>query len=596
MDEKKIIVAIDFGSAFTGYTYCFIGKNSNEIYCGKFEGTGANIKTLNKVIINDSNEIIKYGFGVEDYLKKGNLKSNEHLFERIKMNLYNDNYEIKAVNSSKTIKLVDLIYLILNYIKKLAIEAIISTSKGFEDEYKYDEEADKIRWVLTIPAIWNDKNKYIMMQAAEKAGIVNSKNKNLFFALEPEAASYYCAKESPCNDDIFLDPYIICDLGAGTGDIVCHERIINDGIEKIIEKYAPQGGPFGSDEINKKFENQVLKVIFGDDIMDKLNEKFKESLKNSKTLKNFSRKYVVFKEEINHFKESLDEDKYLEETKNIDCSLIYSMCKGINIKEAIEKYNEKCPMGWQIKDYGFDDEDDKTITFPYKIIYDLTKNITDDVSEKLLEIISNVKDTSTIFYVGGFCNSDFVDKLIKKKIQEKYPNIKHLKAPNPGNAVLKGAILYGLAPERIKSRKAKYSLGMSAYLDWDSKYENGGEKYFDSEFNKYVCKNSFYNFISKDNDIPYDNRLIKPLSLRNYNNKRYGGTLIIYKSTKSNPLFIDEECVEEIGRFELEIDDGNEYSGEDGIFYVSMELGGTFLNATAYHNKSNTKVNMEFKY
>ena len=164
MDEKKIIVAIDFGSAFTGYTYCFIGKNSNEIYCGKFEGTGANIKTLNKVIINDSNEIIKYGFGVEDYLKKGNLKSNEHLFERIKMNLYNDNYEIKAVNSSKTIKLVDLIYLILNYIKKLAIEAIISTSKGFEDEYKYDEEADKIRWVLTIPAIWNDKNKYIMMQ------------------------------------------------------------------------------------------------------------------------------------------------------------------------------------------------------------------------------------------------------------------------------------------------------------------------------------------------------------------------------------------------------------------------------------------------
>ncbi len=137
---------------------------------------------------------------------------------------------------------------------------------------------------------------------------------------------------------------------------------------------------------------------------------------------------------------------------------------------------------------------------------------------------------------------------------------------------------------------------MSAYLDWDSKYENGGEKYFDSEFNKYVCKNSFYNFISKDNDIPYDNRLIKPLLLRNYNNKRYGGTLIIYKSTKSNPLFIDEECVEEIGRFELEIDDGNEYSGEDGIFYVSMELGGTFLNATAYHNKSNTKVNMEFKY
>jgi len=114
-------------------------------------------------------------------MKKGNLKQNEHFFERIKMNLYSGQYTIKAVNSSKEIKLVDLIYIILDYLKKEAIKAIISSSRGFEDEYKYNEESSKIRWVLTIPAIWDEKSKNIMMEAAEKAGIVNESKKELFF-------------------------------------------------------------------------------------------------------------------------------------------------------------------------------------------------------------------------------------------------------------------------------------------------------------------------------------------------------------------------------------------------------------------------------
>ena len=235
MSEKKYVVAIDFGSSRAGYAYSFIGKKEEDIYTCNFGDTGEKIKTLNQVIIDDDNKVIKngYGFRVQEYLKKGNLKPNEHFFERIKMHLYSNEYQIKAVNSSKTMNLVDLIAIILEYIKKHAIEAISSTSKGLEDEYKYNEISDKIRWVLTIPAIWDEKSKDVMMKAAEKSGIVSEKNRHLFFALEPEAASYYCAKELPVEEDSFIYPYIVCDLGAGTGDIVCHERVINDRLEKI---------------------------------------------------------------------------------------------------------------------------------------------------------------------------------------------------------------------------------------------------------------------------------------------------------------------------------------------------------------------------
>ena len=104
------------------------------------------------------------------------------------MNLYKNKYEIKSVNSSKIISLTEIIYKILDYLKKQVIENIVKEYIGIKDVYDYDSESNKIRWVLTIPAIWDEQNKYIMMQATEKANIVSQNNKNLFFVLEPEAA------------------------------------------------------------------------------------------------------------------------------------------------------------------------------------------------------------------------------------------------------------------------------------------------------------------------------------------------------------------------------------------------------------------------
>ena len=47
------------------------------------------------------------------------------------------------------------------------------------------------------------------------------------------------------------------DLGGGTADIVCHEKIrINNKI-KINEVHGPVDGPYGANEINK----EILKKL-----------------------------------------------------------------------------------------------------------------------------------------------------------------------------------------------------------------------------------------------------------------------------------------------------------------------------------------------
>ena len=189
MDQKDIIVAIDFGSARAGYAFSF--PNNENIYLCNFDKEKYKGKTLNETVLDDSDNCIEYGLIVYEYIKNGKLKNNEHFYERIKMNLYDEIYTIKASNSLKSISLVVLISKILEYLKKHAIEAITKITEGIQNQYNYEQKTNQIRWVLTVPAIWDEKNKYIMMMAAEKAGILEDAHKNLFFALEPESASYY---------------------------------------------------------------------------------------------------------------------------------------------------------------------------------------------------------------------------------------------------------------------------------------------------------------------------------------------------------------------------------------------------------------------
>ena len=570
--EPEVIVGIDFGSSRIGYAFSFFQLDS--INTCKFKGTKEKIKTLNEVILDDSNKILKFGFECEDYIKQGKINENCHYFKDIKMNLYIHNDVIQSINTNKTIHIRDLIGIILEYIKDDVFKKIREIRSSFD--------INKIKWILTVPAIWDERSKYIMINACKNAGIIGERlYNNLFdFALEPEAASYYCVNEQSIESWIFYDSYIICDLGGGTGDIVTHQRVNDNNIEKIVEKYPPQGGPYGSNEINRDFIEEVIKVLFGNDIYDKLIEKVNSKEENKRV---FYRNYLEFFNNIDYFKESISEENE-NDLFMINCSCFNGIVEE-DIDEIVNKYNNKCKKGWNIEVV---DKDQFMLEFPYKIIYDLFKKRTDDISKILNNIISQVENVKNILYVGGFCNNEYIVNMIKKNITQK--NINHIKPNNPDNAVLKGAIYYGLDPKRIKSRKARYTFGMHAYLDWDDKYNNGGNKIYDINMDCYRCENAFYHFISMNDDIPFENYVSKPLRVMKSNDELSGGDIRIFKSTKENPLFIDEEGVELIGEFKFEIK-GN-YEGT--IFYVSIYFGGTFIRAIATHNESNTKTEMEY--
>ena len=55
----------------------------------------------------------------------------------------------------------------------------------------------KIRWVLTVPALWSEEHKFFMRKAAQEGGLVEESNSsNLLLSLEPEGASIQCREDS----------------------------------------------------------------------------------------------------------------------------------------------------------------------------------------------------------------------------------------------------------------------------------------------------------------------------------------------------------------------------------------------------------------
>ena len=76
---------------------------------------------------------------------------------------------------------------------------------------------DDIKWIVTVPAIWNEYGKQFMRNCAKKAGM-----KKIIIALEPEAASLTMFKDDNV-DEKYKEKgkiFMLIDAGGYTLDMV----------------------------------------------------------------------------------------------------------------------------------------------------------------------------------------------------------------------------------------------------------------------------------------------------------------------------------------------------------------------------------------
>ena len=218
--SPKIVVGIDFGTAGIGYAYSLYDNKKNIILSDLKDQCDNKVPT-EIILDNEYKYILAFGNECSEHINSNNNKETYQYFKDIKMNLYKNNDKIKSSNGSE----IDIELIISFILTKISDEAIDQIKRINKKKFKKNE----IRWVITIPAIWEEKSKQIMINASKKAGLINENTDlSLFLALEPEVAGifYFSDLYSQLDEDkdLFDTPYIICDIGAGTVDICTFTR------------------------------------------------------------------------------------------------------------------------------------------------------------------------------------------------------------------------------------------------------------------------------------------------------------------------------------------------------------------------------------
>ncbi len=191
-----------------------------------------------------------------------------------------------------------------------------------------------------------------------------------------------------------------------------------------------------------------------------------------------------------------------------------------------------------------------------------------------------------MIFIGGYCSNEILILLLKKGLKRIIKNF--LQPSKPCLAIMEGAVLFGINPRIIESRIAKYTLGILSNNIWDDELHSKlGKKYkyFDEEDKVWRCRDCFDKFIEINQILKLDDEIthsFKTSDPRICN-------LLFYKSLKSNPIFIFELGMENIGKIIL--DAKKDYPIGERNFKVTMKFGGTFIDVKAKHDKSGNEVN-----
>ena len=264
LKEFTHVIAIDFGTGESGYAIVANSSNPNtkpiiEVFnpCDDNDQ-----KTPTAILFDNNNNFVDFGSNaIRRYAEIVDNGNTALLFQNYKISLYHMQSEANSMDG-RSMPLITVISETLKYIANCALNKL-SEQVG-ETLHK-----EKIRWILTVPALWNEEHKLFMRKAAVRAGIINDENSfNLLLCLEPEGASIQVREDSEetLKNKITKNSIIVVlDCGGGTVDITINKMLCEPN-EKFLsnEVLSSTGGcEWGSKYVDENFE-KFLKEFLGE--------------------------------------------------------------------------------------------------------------------------------------------------------------------------------------------------------------------------------------------------------------------------------------------------------------------------------------------
>ncbi|PKB95875.1 actin-like ATPase domain-containing protein, partial [Rhizophagus irregularis] len=420
IDNIRVVVGLDFGATYSGFSYCHTTEPKNINTNSQWPDIMGFLKTNTVLQYDDSYNTVK-SWGYSALAKRPPKRGKKNESETRPVELF----KLHLTCNKKPYLPGELRYekAITDYLRKIG-QVIKDNIKKFWPGIDFFQQ---VLLVLTVPAEYSDKQIAIMRDCVFNAELINVRcSKNLRFTTEPEAVAIYCLE-----DDILTigSNFMVVDCGGGTVDLTTRKLLENNKLGEITER----AGDFcGSTYIDQEFINFLRKKLGSNAV-----------------------------------------DLFIENNYGQYQYMIQDFCRNVKLNFTGES-SEYRPYELEIEETApvllqYVNEETKYIMeeneWIIEIKYEDVKAMYDPVVDRIINLIRSQLDSirniqgefSAIFLAGGFSESRYLQKRIKKEFRDVVKNICVPRCPIA--AISRGAVMYGLSSNVISTRILKYTYG-----------------------------------------------------------------------------------------------------------------------------------------
>ncbi|WP_327695961.1 Hsp70 family protein [Streptomyces sp. NBC_00459] len=552
-EQVRLVAAIDFGTHGTGFAWSFASERDREPVHRRinlfddWEGQPTNyVKNLTAVLLDSAGEVLEWGHQAS---RRFQMESREHpeyeYAQGFKMGLLPETG--KAVRSASpagaTTSPRRLITSYLKAFRRFALDRIIAGSRVQENE---------ILWVLTVPAIWQDRERQIMRDCAVEAGFP-AESERLLIAIEPEVAALYCRFDTGHSGvGAAGDRFMVVDAGGGTVDITAYEKTEHG----LTEIGYPSGGSLGSTYIDRYLLETVLPERLGNEFM-----------KRARHLEPGA--FVALSDEWERNKRSFDPE-------NRRSVLLQMSHRLFRIMEESDTRRLAAIQN------GVDDAIELGFDEVMGLFDHVTKPILKLVDEQLRQIGS--KSVQRVMLVGGFAQSRYLQERLRSHLSRRTELVVPSK---PSWAVLLGAVHLGLEPTLIRGRRTRFTYGVATAKPFDIVRDPANLRLIKYDGTP-LCDNRFDSFVEV-NEVVEPGREVRRSYFPVLEQQREM-SLRLFVSEKSDPRYVTDDTCRCVGELTMDMTPTLSHPPDERCIEMTMIFGGTEVEARARDVRSGKEV------
>ncbi|CAO3614748.1 unnamed protein product [Mucor fragilis] len=398
---------------------------------------------------------------------------------------------------------LNIIDVIADYLRAFHLHVCTELLKGFAGNY----DQSRFRYCLTVPAMWSDRAKATMREAAIRAGLINNTDHpdRLMLISEPEAAALYCEKKSEQFNLRHGQRFMICDAGGGTVDLIVFEINEPPGERRTLKEVTNgHGGSCGSGFLDLR-----------------MREYLKRKFSHYHTI-NDSAMELIMDTFVNVIKPDFDgvEDHFLD--------LPASMGLGDLTDNDIGLDNGSlCLPAEELREYVFEP---------------VIRQVLDLIKGQLAQS----PQLEAIFLVGGFGQSNY----LFRRVEDEFANqVGMIGVPPRGElAVVRGAVYFGLNPQIVTERVSRRTYGVETRMLFQDDIDPPEYSVMGGDQKRY-CRQRFSVYVYQGQSIKVDECVSKNFVISYPNDT--DSDLFAFDGEGQPPRLTSHPLVRKVGNFPI---------------------------------------------